>query len=85
MQTHLEYTAIKLGKQKRSVLEKRLVQHAAFIGHKPLKHIFAKPTVGSFSMSTLVLVHNAHSLRLSIVCHLLCAEELLGESEAPRW
>jgi len=33
-----------LGKQKRSVLEKRLVQHAAFIGHKPLKYIFAKPT-----------------------------------------
>lgn len=55
VQTHLEYTAIKLGKQKRSVLEKRLVEHAAFVGHKPLKHIFAKPTVRCcFSMSTLV-------------------------------
>jgi len=83
VQTHLEYTAIKLGKQKRSVLEKRLVQHAAFIGHKPLKYIFAKPTVGCFSMSTLVLAHNAYPLRLPITFVICCVQKIASVNLKP--
>jgi len=44
VQTHLVYTAIKLGPEKRTKLEEHLLNHTAFVGSKLLgKHIFKEP------------------------------------------